>query len=241
MYADTKARGGVIEPEGVVEIKYRRPAIIATMDRLDQTLRDLKSRLNSPNLSSSESASINQQINDRIKLLYPVYSQMAVEFADLHDRAGRMKAKGVIRRELDWPSSRSFFYHRLVRRLNEDRLCAGLSQADPSLSRSAAIATLQSWFVHDTYDSVSLESGSSSIIASADFISNWESNDRIVTTWMTNSADSINSRIASIATLTKLNNLTADAELDPSFARQAILKLSSFLDDDTKSKLSSLL
>lgn len=35
MYADPAARGGVLEPEGTVEIKYRRKKIEETMSRLD--------------------------------------------------------------------------------------------------------------------------------------------------------------------------------------------------------------
>jgi len=35
MYADPGAAGGVLEPEGIVEIKYRTPDLIATMHRLD--------------------------------------------------------------------------------------------------------------------------------------------------------------------------------------------------------------
>ena len=37
MYADVEARGGVLEPEGVVEIKRRRDKITSLMDRLDST------------------------------------------------------------------------------------------------------------------------------------------------------------------------------------------------------------
>lgn len=33
MYADPKARGGVLEPEGIVEIKFRTPDLIKTMHR----------------------------------------------------------------------------------------------------------------------------------------------------------------------------------------------------------------
>lgn len=33
MYADPTARGGVLEPEGVVEIKFRRPDLIRMMHR----------------------------------------------------------------------------------------------------------------------------------------------------------------------------------------------------------------
>lgn len=42
MYADPDAAGGVLEPEGVVEIKYREPDLIATMHRLDPTIHQLK-------------------------------------------------------------------------------------------------------------------------------------------------------------------------------------------------------
>lgn len=47
---------------------------------------------------------------------------MAHEFADLHDRAGRMKAKGVIRDVVTWKRSRSYFFWRAKRRIAEDSL-----------------------------------------------------------------------------------------------------------------------
>ncbi len=42
MYADPGAAGGVLEPEGIVEIKYRTPDLIATMHRLDPRIHQLK-------------------------------------------------------------------------------------------------------------------------------------------------------------------------------------------------------
>ena len=42
MYADPAASGGVLEPEGIVEIKYRTPDLLATMHRLDPVLQHLK-------------------------------------------------------------------------------------------------------------------------------------------------------------------------------------------------------
>jgi len=42
MYADPGAAGGVLEPEGIVEIKYRSPDLIATMHRLDPRIHQLK-------------------------------------------------------------------------------------------------------------------------------------------------------------------------------------------------------
>jgi acetyl-CoA carboxylase carboxyltransferase component len=38
MYADEDSRGGVLEPEGIVGIKYRREKQIETMARLDPTV-----------------------------------------------------------------------------------------------------------------------------------------------------------------------------------------------------------
>lgn len=41
-------------------------------------------------------------------------------FADLHDKAPRMLAKGGVRRVLDWPLARQFFFWRIKRRLLSD-------------------------------------------------------------------------------------------------------------------------
>jgi hypothetical protein len=40
---------------------------------------------------------VQQQIQAREEMLQPLYTQVACEFADLHDRAGRMKAVGAIK------------------------------------------------------------------------------------------------------------------------------------------------
>ncbi len=42
MYADTTARGGVLEPEGIIEIKFRQPDLVAAMHRMDPVLLSLK-------------------------------------------------------------------------------------------------------------------------------------------------------------------------------------------------------
>eukprot|EP01035_Chromulina_nebulosa_P032472 gene32472-43387_t len=52
--------------------------------------------------------------------LAPLYMQVAHEFADLHDRAGRMKAKGCISEVLEWRTARGFFYWRILRRQKQD-------------------------------------------------------------------------------------------------------------------------
>lgn len=45
MYADVESRGGVLEPDGVVSIKYRKEKMIETMIRLDSTYGHLRRTL----------------------------------------------------------------------------------------------------------------------------------------------------------------------------------------------------
>merc|ERR1711918_94243 len=42
MYAAEDARGGVLEPAGISEIKFRRPDLVKTMHRIDQQLQWMK-------------------------------------------------------------------------------------------------------------------------------------------------------------------------------------------------------
>lgn len=156
MYADVDARGGVLEPEGIVGIKYRKDKQLATMARLDATYADLKKQLSQGGLSAEAEAEIKEKMTVREKQLLPVYAQVAVQFADLHDRSGRMKAKGTIRGELEWANSRRYFYWRLRRRLNEEyvlkRMTASVlsSNSNPIEAKKADIRArnlhlLESW------------------------------------------------------------------------------------------------
>jgi acetyl-CoA carboxylase/biotin carboxylase 1 len=119
MYADTDSRGGILEPPGICEVKYRKPDQMTTAHRLDPVLKELDAELGTAS-SADESDRINADIAGREKELSPMYLQVAHEFADLHDRAGRMKAKDCIRDELQWKSARKFFYWRVRRRISED-------------------------------------------------------------------------------------------------------------------------
>ena len=120
MYADEDSRGGVLEPEGIVGIKYRKERQLDTMARNDPVYGELKRKLNDKDTPEAELKDIKAKMNEREKLLLPIYGQIAIQFADLHDRAGRMQAKGVIRKGLRWQNARRFFYWRLRRRLNEE-------------------------------------------------------------------------------------------------------------------------
>ena len=120
MYADRQARGGILEPPGICEVKYRAQEQKVTMHRLDPVLMDLDEQLSHCN--PDDNAKIEAEMKVREKNLMPLYTQIAHEFADLHDRAGRMKAKGCISDVLEWRTARGFFYWRIRRRQLEDSL-----------------------------------------------------------------------------------------------------------------------
>ena len=148
MYADEEARGGVLEPEGIVNIKYRRDKQLDTMSRLDPTYAQLRAQLADGALSPEEMSDVKLKMTEREKALGPVYLQIALQFADLHDRAGRMEAKGTIRMPLQWQNARRFFYWRLRRRLSEEVLLRRLATAAPSPAHSSKennLALLRSW------------------------------------------------------------------------------------------------
>ena len=101
---------------------------VSKMHQLDPVLQSLDVELE--NASAGDDAEqIMKQIKDRETLLMPLYLQVAHEFADLHDRSGRMKAKGVVRDVLNWKSSRAYMYWRVKRRLAEDHLRNQLTSA----------------------------------------------------------------------------------------------------------------
>ncbi|PSN72199.1 hypothetical protein BS50DRAFT_569745 [Corynespora cassiicola Philippines] len=154
MYADEDSRGGVLEPEGIVGIKYRRDRQLETMARLDPTYGELKRKLSDPSTSQEELQTVKAQMTEREKQLLPIYGQISIQFADLHDRSGRMEAKGVIRQSLRWQNARRFFYWRLRRRLNEEYILKKMAsaaspsaesvKADPA-TRARGLEMLKAW------------------------------------------------------------------------------------------------
>lgn len=172
MYADEESRGGVLEPEGIVGIKYRREKQLDTMARLDQTYGDLcRSLTENKDLTPDQKSAIKVKMTERENLLMPVFTQVSIQFADLHDRSGRMKAKGTIRQALQWSNARRFLYWRLRRRLNEESILKKMTNAIKGTSRIENLTRLKSWFM--VPEEVVAESG-------VDF---FEENDRLVATW----------------------------------------------------------
>ena len=93
MFADPTSRGGILEPDGASEIKYRKTQILKTMER--------------HGVEESK---------------YQSYRQVATKFADLHDTPGRMLEKKVITAVVPFEDSRRYFHTRLCRRLHESAL-----------------------------------------------------------------------------------------------------------------------
>lgn len=85
MYADVEARAGVLEPEGIVEIKMRRDKILTLMERLDSTYAELKHASKDTAKTAEERAQATQALANREIFLQPTYKQIALLYADLHE------------------------------------------------------------------------------------------------------------------------------------------------------------
>ncbi|KAG8122669.1 hypothetical protein E2320_018249, partial [Naja naja] len=129
-----------------------------------------------PELNPAERKDLEAKLKEREEFLIPIYHQVAVQFADLHDTPGRMQEKGVItvsvrnlflanavRKELskpsraggaaagkdvlEWRTSRSFFYWRIRRLLLENLVKKKIHTANPELTDGQIQAMLRRWFV----------------------------------------------------------------------------------------------
>ena len=126
------------------------------MARLDPTYAELKAALSDKSLPQDKQSDLKVKMSEREQLLLPVYSQISLQFADLHDRAGRMQAKNTIRHPLLWKNARRFFYWRLRRRLNEESLVKKMASASAKepMTRGTSLRSLRAWtgiqdFEHD--------------------------------------------------------------------------------------------
>ncbi|KAJ3603855.1 hypothetical protein NHX12_028596 [Muraenolepis orangiensis] len=194
LYADRESRGGVLEPEGTVEIKFRKKDLLKTIRRLDPLSSSLALQIGedilgdqailtvavihlaailvrlvcgngglgrrwgdrgagggwgdgTPELSEKDRKELETQLRAREEFLLPIYHQVAVQFADLHDTPGRMQEKGVITDILEWKNVRSFFYWRLRRLLLEQVVKRSILEANRDLSDGHMQSMLRRWFV----------------------------------------------------------------------------------------------
>ncbi|ORC84477.1 putative acetyl-CoA carboxylase [Trypanosoma theileri] len=136
MYCDPTARGGVLEPSGVVEIKFR-----------EKDIRELIRR-NNPEFSTLDS----KKLRDEENRLLPYYRDVANRFADLHDNYIRMQAKGVVRDVIPWKDSRRIFYTKLQRKLKELSLASSLVEAKKVESLMEGVQKIEESFAQDYPD-----------------------------------------------------------------------------------------
>ena len=85
MFADVDSRAGVLEPEGVVEIKMRRDKILKLMERLDSTYASTKKASVDASTTVEQRAQAVEELEKREQLLQPAYKQVALLYADLHE------------------------------------------------------------------------------------------------------------------------------------------------------------
>jgi acetyl-CoA carboxylase / biotin carboxylase 1 len=196
MYAakDT-ARGGVLEANGAASVKYRLKDLIATMHRLDHQLIELNAQLVKNAKSDIQlEKDLRGQIRSREQVLLPVYEQISVQFCELHDTPGRMKAVGVIEKEVEWEHSRSYFYWRLRRKLAEFDLRKQLREAATvgrrvkALTPLEASALIKQWFI---------ESQPADTAHTNRFLT-WN-DDRAVLAWMSTSYGELENKIQKFA------------------------------------------
>lgn len=119
-FAAEGAKGGVLEPEGIVDIKFRRQDLLATMKRTIPG-----------GMGDSQSDEAKQNA------LMPTFKQLAVHFAALHDTPGVMLHKKAIKAIVPWETSRQFFAHRLRARLAEEKIKAELARRGVSSAQMA--------------------------------------------------------------------------------------------------------
>eukprot|EP01129_Flabellula_baltica_P005744 TRINITY_DN2099_c0_g1_i1.p1 TRINITY_DN2099_c0_g1~~TRINITY_DN2099_c0_g1_i1.p1 ORF type:complete len:2139 (-),score=550.43 TRINITY_DN2099_c0_g1_i1:13-6429(-) len=210
MYADEQSKGGILEPQGIVEIKYRVKDIKTTMLRLDDKYRELVEQLNN-------GSDVNAQIVEYEKKHIPIYQQIAVSFAALHDTPGRMKAKNCVDGIIRWKESRTFFYWRLRRRLIEEELISTLTSAselNTKMERAEALATVKQVIEgpHTEEDSACAE-------------------------WMTENKEQLLAQLQEIKHNHALSTLTKSLESNPTMAANLINQLLLTLDPETKKSI----
>jgi hypothetical protein len=151
MYSDPTASGGVLEPEAIVEIKYRSKDVRKTMERLDPVIKELMEEMGKSGVGATDKALLEERLKRREEQLAGVYHQVAVHFAELHDTPARMKEKGCLREVVPWAEARRYFYWRLRRRLLEVRLEQQIVAASGprKVEHSRRVAMARRWFAED--------------------------------------------------------------------------------------------
>ena len=76
MYSDPTACGGVLEPEAIVEIKYRAKDVRKTMERLDPVIKELMEEMGKSGVGATDKALLEERLKRREEQLAGVYHQV---------------------------------------------------------------------------------------------------------------------------------------------------------------------
>mmetsp|Transcript_3124 Transcript_3124/g.4604 ORF Transcript_3124/g.4604 Transcript_3124/m.4604 type:complete len:2205 (-) Transcript_3124:97-6711(-) len=220
MYAAEEAKGGVLEPNGTVEIKYRKPQVENTIRRLDPVYAQLAHDYADPSKTHEEQLSIEQAMKKRVKSLIPIYNHVAIKFCDLHDTPGRMKKKGVISEIIPWARARTFFYYRLRRRLAQLRFHKQVVEA--SVNQDLSYDEQASHFKHLIPENIWNDNKK---------VVNWiERNDNSIASYIANirseSTKSVVSSLLAQSPDTVMSSLVEFLKENPSLANQVTSQLS---------------
>jgi len=109
----------------------------------------LKEQLKKDDLAPALKADIEKRIAEREKQLLPIYLQVALQFADMHDTPVRMQEKGVIQDVVPWRTARTFLYWRLHRLILTHRVKVDILKIKPNLSDGQIESMLRRWFVEE--------------------------------------------------------------------------------------------
>ncbi|CAJ0566604.1 unnamed protein product, partial [Mesorhabditis spiculigera] len=130
MVADEESRGGILEPPAVIGIKFKAEKMRALqrrndpiLIRLQQELDEAKKADKDPVIATTEATRLRRLIDERSEGLLKAYRGVAVEFADLHDRAERMQKKGAVQHVTPLRESRNLFINILKTESAKIALC----------------------------------------------------------------------------------------------------------------------
>lgn len=230
MYADEESRGGVLEPSGTCEIKFRRKDLVKTMKRLDDKYANMSKLLTTPDLPDKERIKIEKKLAEKEKELLPVYQRIAISYCDLHDTPGRMQEKGVVNGVLKWQNARTFLYWRLKRLLLQDRVRNMMSSNSCECTQARIESVIHRLFLE------SKGSSQSYLWEDNKFVSKWIESD------LSQEDDSVIKEYAKWfkrdAVLREIKNIV---DLNPDVAMEAIVHMTQQINSAKRCELSRVL
>ncbi|CEF66294.1 Carboxyl transferase domain and Biotin/lipoyl attachment domain and Carbamoyl-phosphate synthetase large subunit-like, ATP-binding domain and Carbamoyl-phosphate synthase, large subunit, N-terminal domain and Biotin carboxylase, C-terminal domain and Single hybrid motif domain and Rudiment single hybrid motif domain and ATP-grasp fold domain and Acetyl-coenzyme A carboxyltransferase, N-terminal domain and Acetyl-coenzyme A carboxyltransferase, C-terminal domain and Biotin carboxylation domain and Acetyl-Co len=120
MFADPESRGGILEPEGICKIKFRDNDLFSLMNKYDLKLKDLNKKFEEN--SSITNSQILDEIKKRKEFLKPIYKNVSIKFADMHDTTTRLMAQKAICDIVPLKNARNYFYNYLYKEITINRM-----------------------------------------------------------------------------------------------------------------------